>query len=141
MEQVLDEISKLQPCAGIRVSHYADGEIPQGYGGVVRLAIRNSVPRDGTVCMGHFCSFDKKAVSATLHVVRDEYVFWHTLCSAFAEVDSNPLRCIRCASYHARTFRKKLSDAASEEYNVNTNNALLGTAQKVMYWYRSVYVL
>lgn len=139
MDQVLAEMSNLQPCAGIRASQYPDGGVPEGYGSVVRQAIRNEVPKDGSGCMGVFRAFDKKEASATLHVVRDEYVFRHTSCSAFAEVDSSPLRCGRCASYHARTFLKKAKEAASEQYDVNTNNSLLGTAQKVNYWLKTEY--
>lgn len=137
MEQVLAEISNIQPCAGIRASQYPDGGIPLGYGIVVRQALRNVASKDGSGCMRLLRGFHKKDVSATLHVVRDEYVFRHISCSAFAEVDSSPLRCGRCASYHARTFLAKGKEAASEEYDVNTNNSLLGTAQKVRYWLKT----
>lgn len=74
-------------------------------------------------------SFDKGSVSATLHAVHDEHVFWHADCGVFVKVGSSPLRCRRCATYHAKTFLTKAKDAASQEFNMNTKHELLSSAE------------
>lgn len=124
-------MASFQPCVGIRASHYPDGELRQGYGSLVRQALRNGLAPDGAPGMGHFPSFRVGGVSATLHVVRDEHVFWHTECGVFAKVNSSPLRCNRCATYNARTFLAKVKEAASQELNMCTVHSLLSSPQKV----------
>ena len=73
-EQVLLQVANLQPCAGIRASHYPDEDMRRGFNSAVLQALRHGQPQDGPVCMGHFPGFDRESVSSILRGTRQTRV-------------------------------------------------------------------